>query len=171
MKGHPFSLPWGFNKEIAKIHWRNLKIVSIPTGSISPKFDTRHPWLKGISFNEGPHSFPRGDNEKKNSKHVWRNFYIFFILTGPILFKDSKNQHLVKIIQVCSNGVPHLFPKEILMTKLKKLMVSSKTTGPISTKLDTNHSWVNGIQVCSNEGPHLFTRGDNYEIAKIHWRN
>ena len=27
------------------------------------------------------------------------------------------------------------------------------------------------IQVCSNEGPHPFPRGDNYEIAKIHWRN
>ena len=28
-----------------------------------------------------------------------------------------------------------------------------------------------GIQVCSNEGPRPFPRGDNYEIAKIHWQN
>ena len=27
------------------------------------------------------------------------------------------------------------------------------------------------IQVCSNEGLRLLPRGDNYEIAKIHWRN
>ena len=28
-----------------------------------------------------------------------------------------------------------------------------------------------GFQVCSNEGPCPFSRGDNYEIVKIHWRN
>ena len=28
-----------------------------------------------------------------------------------------------------------------------------------------------GNQVCSNEGSCLFTRGDNYEIVKIHWQN
>ena len=33
------------------------------------------------------------------------------------------------------------------------------------------HSWVKGIQVCSNKGPCPFPRGDNDEIAKIHWRN
>ena len=33
------------------------------------------------------------------------------------------------------------------------------------------HPWVKGIQVCSIEGPHPFPRGDNYEIAKIHWQN
>ena len=27
-----------------------------------------------------------------------------------------------------------------------------------------------GIQFCSNEGPRTFPRGDNYEIAKIHWQ-
>ena len=33
------------------------------------------------------------------------------------------------------------------------------------------HPWVKGIQVYSNEGPCPFPRGDNYEIAKIHWQN
>ena len=28
-----------------------------------------------------------------------------------------------------------------------------------------------GIQVCSNERPCPFLRGDNYEIAKLHWKN
>ena len=47
----------------------------------------------------------------------------------------------------------------------------SRTTEPISTKLGTKHPWVKGIQVCSNDGSCPFPRGDNYEIAKIHWRN
>ena len=38
-------------------------------------------------------------------------------------------------------------------------------------KLGTKHPCVKGIQICSNEGPRPFPRGDNYEIAKIHWRN
>ena len=50
-------------------------------------------------------------------------------------------------------------------------MVFSRTTWPISTKLCTKHPWVKGISSCSNDGPHPLPRGDNYEIAKIHWRN
>ena len=50
-------------------------------------------------------------------------------------------------------------------------IIFSRTTGPISSKHSTKHSWVMGIQVCSNEGPRPFPRGDNYELAKIHWRN
>ena len=54
-----------------------------------------------------------------------------------------------------------------------KFNLISRTTEQISTKLGTEHLWVQGIQVCSNimKG-HLFhARWDNYEIAKIHWRN
>ena len=47
----------------------------------------------------------------------------------------------------------------------------SRRTGPISTKLGTKHPWMKGIQVCSNERPCPFLKGNNYEIAKIHWRN
>ena len=39
------------------------------------------------------------------------------------------------------------------------------------TKLGTKHPWGKGIQVCSNEGPCSFSRGDNYKMVKIHWRN
>ena len=45
------------------------------------------------------------------------------------------------------------------------------TTGFISTKLVIKHPWVTGIQICSNEEPCPFPKEDNYEIAKIHWRN
>ena len=57
----------GDNYEIAKIHWRILKIVfSRTTEPISAKFAMKHPWVKGIQVysNEGPHLFPRGDNSK-----------------------------------------------------------------------------------------------------------
>ena len=47
----------------------------------------------------------------------------------------------------------------------------SRTTEPISTKLGTKHPWMKGIQICSNEGPCFFSRGDNYKMVKIHWRN
>ena len=47
----------------------------------------------------------------------------------------------------------------------------SRTAGLISTKLGTMHPWVKEIQVCSNEEPRPFPSEDNYEIAKIHWRN
>ena len=39
------------------------------------------------------------------------------------------------------------------------------------TKLGTKNPLVKGIQVCSNEESRPFLRGDNYDIAKIHWRN
>ena len=55
-------------------------------------------------------------------------------------------------------------------TKFKKILLL-RTTGPISTKLGTMHLWVKEIQVISNEGHRAFPRGDNYEIAKIHWWN
>ena len=38
-------------------------------------------------------------------------------------------------------------------------------------KLGTKHPWINGIQVYSNERPRRSTKGDNYEIVEIHWRN
>ena len=47
----------------------------------------------------------------------------------------------------------------------------SWTIEPISTKLGTKHPSVKGIQFYSNKGPCPFPRGDNCEIAKIHWRN
>ena len=48
--------------QIAKIHWRNLKIFfSRTTGSISTKLDTKHPWVKEIQVcsNAGSCPFPR----------------------------------------------------------------------------------------------------------------
>ena len=46
--------------------------------------------------------------------------------------------------------------------------ITKKTTGPFSTKHGTMHLWVKGIPVRSKEGPRPFSRGDDYEIAKIH---
>ena len=67
---------------------------------------------------------------------------------------------------------PSFFQREIITKKgiylddLKKMF--SRATWPISTKLGTNHPLVKGILVCSNEGPLYLSRGDGYEIVKIH---
>ena len=56
----------GYNGEIAKIHWKHLKIFSRTIGPIliSAKLGTMHPLVMKIqvSTNEGSHSFPRGYN-------------------------------------------------------------------------------------------------------------
>ena len=82
----------------------------------------------------------------------------------------------MKGIQVCSNEGPRPFQRgdnrELIKINWQLLKIFfSRTTGPILTKLGTKYPWVKGIQVCSNEGPHSSPRGDNNEIAKIHWRN
>ena len=62
---HPFSR--GDDKEIAKIHWRSLKIHFLrTTGPISTKLGTKHPWVMGnhVFLNEGPCFFLRGDNNE-----------------------------------------------------------------------------------------------------------
>ena len=52
-----------------------------------------------------------------------------------------------------------------------KPFIFSFSTEPISNILGTKHPLVKGIQVCSHGGPRHFSRGDNNEIARIHWRN
>ena len=48
----------------------------------------------------------------------------------------------------------------------------SKTSGMISIRIGTIKAfWIKWIQVFSNEGSCPFPRGDNNEIAKIHWWN
>ena len=45
----PHLFPRGYNNEIAKIHWWNLKIFfTRTTGPISTKLGTMHPWMKGV---------------------------------------------------------------------------------------------------------------------------
>ena len=46
---------------------------------------------------------------------------------------------------------------------------SQEPIGQFQPKLGTKHPYVMGIQVCSNEVPRPFPRGDNNEIAKMHW--
>ena len=62
------------------------------------------------------------------------------------------------------------FAGGIINWQLLKIFFS-RTTGPITTKLGTKHPRVKGSHVCSIEGPRPFSRGDNYEIVKIHWQN
>ena len=119
------------------------------------------------------------------SGHLWSvvrlyvklsTFFIFFSrTTGPFSNKLGTKHPRVVGLQVSWNEGSRPFPSgdnyEIAKTYWRNLKIFSRTTGPISTKLGTKHPWVKEIQVCSNEGPRPFPRGDNYEIAKIHWRN
>ena len=61
----PFPRGDSCNYVIAKIHWRNLKILySKIIRPILTKLGTKHPWVKGtqVCSNKGPCPFPRGDN-------------------------------------------------------------------------------------------------------------
>ena len=84
---------------------------------------------------------------------------------------------LVKGTEICSNEGPHPYPRgdnyevaKIHWRKLKKnLLLKNNWT-------NFNQTWhkdpcEKGIQVCLNKGPRPFSRGDNYEITKIHWQN
>ena len=55
------------------------------------------------------------------------------------------------------------------LTKFKNLLLQNHWAN--FPHIVTMHPWVKGIQVCSNEGPRPFPRGDDYKLAKIHWRN
>ena len=46
----------------------------------------------------------------------------------------------------------------------------SRTNVIISTNLGTEHPWMIRLHVFSKVGPRPFTKGDTYDIAKIHWQ-
>ena len=107
------------------------------------------------------------------------NFSHFYLLLQSHWVNFNQTLHNASLgegAQVCSNEGPCTFPRgddyEIAKIHWQILKIFfSRTTGLISAKLGTMHPLVKGTQICSNEGPHPFPRGDNYEIAKIHWRN
>ena len=70
-------------------------------GLISIKLGTKYPWVKGIQVcsNEGPRSFPRGNNYEVVKIH-WQNLKIFFSrTTEPISNKFGTKHPWVKGIQ------------------------------------------------------------------------
>ena len=71
-------------------------IVSKITESISSKHVTKHFWVKGILVytNEGPHLFPRGDNNEK------AEMLLFPLPLWPIFSKPGQHYPCVKGIQV-----------------------------------------------------------------------
>ena len=165
----PRPFPRGDNKELAKIHWQTLKIYFLrTTGPISTKLGTMHPWVKGnqVCSNEGSLPFLRGDNNEIAKTH-WRTLKILFSRTiWLILTKLGTKHSWVKEIQDYWNEGPRPFPRgdnsEIAKIHWRTLKILfSIITGPIFTKLGTFHSLLKGIQVCSNEGPRPFSRGGN----------
>ena len=127
-----------------------------------------------VCSNDGPLSFPRGDNYKLVKIH-WQ------------IKKSSSQEPLDNFNQTwhkaslgnrdsnCSNERPSPFFSRGDIYKIAKThwqilrIFFPPTIDPISNKLDTNHAWVKGIQFYSNEGHQFFPRGDYYKIVKIHW--
>ena len=73
------------------------------------------------------------------------------------------------LITICQSSVVVI----VVVVVVKLFTFSSPSPKPLrhSQQLGTKHPWLEGIQLCSNEGPNLFSRGDNYEIPKIHLQN
>ena len=127
-----------------------------------------------VCLNEGPHLFPRGDDNKLGNVH-WRNLKIFFSRTdepikkthklgNPLGYEDSS---LLKW-----RATPFSRGDNNKMAYNYKIFLS-RTDGPVSTKLCKKYPWVTEIKVYTNMGSHPYPRGDNNEIlvAKVHWRN
>ena len=171
----------------------NLKIFfSRTTGSNLTNLSTKHPLVMGIQVcsNEGPRSFPRGDNYELNlllQNHradfnkTWHKpslgdgDSILFKFKGRWLQNKENTLMNLKIFFSRTTGpiLTHLSTKHPCIMGIQICsnwgnlkIFFSRNTGPISSKLGTKHPWVMGIQVCSNEGPQPFPRGDNYEITK-----
>ena len=147
----------------------HISSSSEPLGHIQPNLVLIILGWRGFKFvctNEGPLSFPRGDNYELAKIH-WPNFKIFFSnTTGLISTKLGTKHPWAKRILVFSNEGPHPFPRgddyEIAkMNWLNLKILSSRATRPISTQLGTKHPWVKETQVCLNEGTHFFSKRDN----------
>ena len=92
MKGHAL-FPRGDNSKNVKFYWKYLKIFFFRTnGPVSTKVGTKHLRVTGIQVcsNEGPRSFPRGDNSKR-VKFYWK--YFLKILLQKHLDNFNKTWH------------------------------------------------------------------------------
>ena len=127
------------------------------------------------SSNEGPHLYPRGDDNELANIH-WRILKIFSGTDGSNSTKFGTSlgylyddYSLLKWRVAPFSREDNKEIAQILWQNFKILL--SRTDGPVSTTPCERHLWVMVIKV-SNEGSRPFPRGDNNEIfvAKIHWR-
>ena len=138
---HSFPREDTCNNEMAKIHWRTVKIVFWRiTGPILTKFSTKHSLVMGIQdcLNAGPLQFSRGDN-KEIAKRLWPALKIFFLrITGPVSTELVTKHPWVLGNHVCSNEGHVLFQGEIIVKiywHTLKIIFSR-------IKLSTKHPWV-----------------------------
>ena len=122
-------------------------LVSKTTGPMSTKFDTDHPWVKGI------HTFKmKGHGIITKHQNTWTKLKTTFsITTEPISTKLGTKHPWVEGIQVCSNEGPRLLPRgynyEIAKLYGRNLaFFFFRTTWTITTKLGKVFL-VKGIQV------------------------
>ena len=78
----------------------------------------------------------------------------------------------MKGIQVCSNEGPRPFPRgeNYEIVKIENTSIKfKKSSSPEPTELGTMHPRVKGFKFVQMKAPSpFFSKGDNYEIAKIH---
>ena len=112
----PHLFPKGDNYQIAKIFWRNLKILFSRTkGQISTKFGTKHSWVVEIQVcsNKGPRLLSRGSNYKI-PKTRQQNSKIFSRATGPNSTKLGSKHPLLKETQGFTNKNHSILKKKIM---------------------------------------------------------
>ena len=113
--------PSGDHNEVAKIHWRNLKIFSRTTWPISTKLGTKHPWVKRIQvcWNEETFNSLKDNNiNKLNSLNKRKQFPYLLLLSSPMYatlhnsISESSQSKNHQIIKVALGVSPQFFPFE-----------------------------------------------------------
>ena len=113
-------------------------------------------------------------------------FLILLVNISLISFVNSdQTTCYIRKLTILVSSSPELKARELFWSPVVRLSVRisvrlktfhisiffSRTTGSISTNVCTKEPLVKQNQVCSNLELRPFLRGDNYEIAKIHWQN
>ena len=142
-----------------------------PLGQFQPKLT--HPWVKGIPVwsNKGSRPFPKWDAYEKAKKKHWQNLRKQF---HPNMAQRIHVWSGFKFVQMKYHAPSKRRWLRIEIAKINwqnlKIFLL-RTPRSIATKLVTKFPWVVGIQVYSIKWTRPFPRGDNFEIAKILWRN
>ena len=112
-KEGPCYLPRRDDNEIAKIHWRNLDILYIISGSISTKHGTKHSLINGIivfslffKWRAPAFSKRRKQNDENNLTKIF-----FSRRTESFTIKHDRKHSWMKGNNVCWTKEPRIFPE------------------------------------------------------------
>ena len=158
-------------REIIATKWKYIEsdvFFYRPTGSISTKLGTEHPWVMKIKFcfffqMKDLVLFLRGDNNIRLNiywqlfKNLRQNRWANFNQTWHKVFLGKGNSNLLHLrAKHFSRGHNSNIGK--IHWRLLRIFYSI-ITWPISTKLDTEYPCVKWTQICWNERSYLPPRG------------